>query len=556
MRGGLIAPVSGAPDTPSANPGASLNACQKAVAKESGKYIAAMTATVGKCLGAMSSAIIRKGAPAASAAEKSAPACVAALRKLNNAAEPDADLGGRFATKVAAKCDPARNPALSHLDADTYAIGSRTLAAGGLGAYCASLGGDALIDSFAQWSGCLRRAAEAEARQAIALRWPRALEYFAALRAAIAALPASDKQGDALAALAALDAGIEGATDDDKPEPPPPPPVGLLATGQTQCVQDDLSLGACPGGPPGQDGAVRAGLARSYTDNGDGTITDNVTGLMWEKLSDDDTIHDRDHEYRPDGLFLNKLARLNHYRFAGHDDWRVPNARELESLVDAGRAAPAIDPIFDRDCTPGCSALECSCTASTDSVSSTPRYNFLGAPFVPYSMVSVNFADGSVTMGARRMRAVRGGNRPPHIHVNQPPIAMPSDTKHPWKQECIPIALWGGDADSTMLWARMTSFPQNGFVAQFVADPIYPALPDDFWAWAPPDHQGTGLYEMLSFLEDDPEAPEAPNARATILCYVTFSTTFTGTDSFTYELIDNEGAVSNTAIATITVFEM
>ena len=45
---------------------------------------------------------------------------------------------------------------------------------------------------------------------------------------------------------------------------------------------------------PGSDGDVQAGLALSYTDNGDGTITDNNTGLMWEKKDDSGGIHDMD----------------------------------------------------------------------------------------------------------------------------------------------------------------------------------------------------------------------------------------------------------------------
>lgn len=48
---------------------------------------------------------------------------------------------------------------------------------------------------------------------------------------------------------------------------------------------------------PGSDGAVQAGRALSYTDNGDGTITDNVTGLMWEKKDDSGGIHDKDNDY-------------------------------------------------------------------------------------------------------------------------------------------------------------------------------------------------------------------------------------------------------------------
>jgi hypothetical protein len=47
----------------------------------------------------------------------------------------------------------------------------------------------------------------------------------------------------------------------------------------------------------GSDGDLQKGTARSYTDNGDGTITDNVTGLMWEKKSDDGGIHDKDNMY-------------------------------------------------------------------------------------------------------------------------------------------------------------------------------------------------------------------------------------------------------------------
>ena len=39
---------------------------------------------------------------------------------------------------------------------------------------------------------------------------------------------------------------------------------------------------------------ARVGAPLSFTDNGDGTITDNNTGLMWEKKSDDGGLHDKD----------------------------------------------------------------------------------------------------------------------------------------------------------------------------------------------------------------------------------------------------------------------
>ena len=47
----------------------------------------------------------------------------------------------------------------------------------------------------------------------------------------------------------------------------------------------------------GSDGDLQKGASRSFTDNGDGTITDNTTGLMWEKKSDDGSIHDKDNTY-------------------------------------------------------------------------------------------------------------------------------------------------------------------------------------------------------------------------------------------------------------------
>jgi hypothetical protein len=97
----------------------------------------------------------------------------------------------------------------------------------------------------------------------------------------------------------------------------------------------------------GSDGDVEAGAALSYTDNGDGTITDNSTGLMWEKKSDDGSIHDKDSSYTWSGASyattnvmdgtiksafldtLNDVGGGGASCFAGHCDWRMPNVKEL-----------------------------------------------------------------------------------------------------------------------------------------------------------------------------------------------------------------------------------
>ena len=81
-----------------------------------------------------------------------------------------------------------------------------------------------------------------------------------------------------------------------------------------------------------------------FVDNGDQTITDRATGLMWSR---DDS-----------GAAMEWQAALawaqtkNTATFLGHDDWRLPNAKELQSIVDYTRApdttqSAAIDPVFN-----------------------------------------------------------------------------------------------------------------------------------------------------------------------------------------------------------------
>src|SRR5713226_3197712 len=65
---------------------------------------------------------------------------------------------------------------------------------------------------------------------------------------------------------------------------------GFPATGQTTCWDANDVVIPCAG--TGEDGDIRAGAPLAYADNGDGTITDLNTGLMWEKQTSDDYIHD------------------------------------------------------------------------------------------------------------------------------------------------------------------------------------------------------------------------------------------------------------------------
>ncbi len=83
------------------------------------------------------------------------------------------------------------------------------------------------------------------------------------------------------------------------------------------------------------DGDLQMGVAwpsPRFTDNGNGTITDNLTGLMWEQA--------------PSGTARNWTNALITYAngldLGGHNDWRLPNVNELQSLINAGEVDPGV----------------------------------------------------------------------------------------------------------------------------------------------------------------------------------------------------------------------
>jgi hypothetical protein len=83
--------------------------------------------------------------------------------------------------------------------------------------------------------------------------------------------------------------------------------------------------------------------ANSFVDNGDGTVTDNATGLMW---SQDDSGTGMNWE---DALAW--VQQKNDENYLGYSDWRLPNAKELQSIVDYERSpdttgSAAIAPVF------------------------------------------------------------------------------------------------------------------------------------------------------------------------------------------------------------------
>lgn len=131
--------------------------------------------------------------------------------------------------------------------------------------------------------------------------------------------------------------------------------VGTIMTGEEGMFGVNFADGRIKGYPtgpmPGQTedkqfyvyfvrGNTNYGI-NNFQDNGDGTVTDNATGLMWTQDDDGNGM-----------VWIDALSYAENSTFAGYNDWRLPNAKELQSIVDYSRApavtnSAAIDPVFN-----------------------------------------------------------------------------------------------------------------------------------------------------------------------------------------------------------------
>jgi hypothetical protein len=141
---------------------------------------------------------------------------------------------------------------------------------------------------------------------------------------------------------------------------------------------------------------VRGGQApASYTNHDNGTVTDNSTGLMWQRCSagqNDDSTCSGDAD---PGNWADALTYCNNLSLGGKGDWRLPDIMELESLADDSRYDPAINTAYFPNTL---SFHYWSSTTSTDQ---------------PYYAIGVFFNYGFVYLNYKNnypyVRCVRGG---------------------------------------------------------------------------------------------------------------------------------------------------
>jgi hypothetical protein len=134
---------------------------------------------------------------------------------------------------------------------------------------------------------------------------------------------------------------------ENQPEPTPEamgtpannPTYVIIDTGQAECYNNTQIIAFPQSSEPfyGQDAQFQ-GVQPAYRDNGDGTVTDLNTGLMWQQDPGDKV------------TYAQAVAGADNFNLAGYDDWRLPTIKELYSLIlfsgtDPSGPAASMNPV-------------------------------------------------------------------------------------------------------------------------------------------------------------------------------------------------------------------
>ncbi len=164
----------------------------------------------------------------------------------------------------------------------------------------------------------------------------------------------------------------------------------VVDTGQTLCYGSSSQISCPQSGQAffGQD-AQHDGKQPGYQDNGDGTVTDLVSDLMWQQTPAADK-----------STFQEAMAGAAGFRLAGYDDWRLPSIKELYSLISfngvTGNGATSSTPYLDTgyfdfsygDEQAGERFIDAQYCSSTEYLWTTMQGS--------HTVFGVNFADGRI----------------------------------------------------------------------------------------------------------------------------------------------------------------
>lgn len=279
----------------------------------------------------------------------------------------------------------------------------------------------------------------------------------------------------------------------------------LPGTGQTQCYSDTAAMPACPS--PGQDyygqDANYKGTPPSYRNNGDGTISDLVTGLQWQQAYDEIP-----RAWDVAGAYCQDLG------LGGHTDWRLPSRKELLSIVNEGFTYPPIDPVF---------------TCTRDAYwSATARTGYSGLAWY------VEFILGGTSYGpqtsAEPVRCVRGDPLPESVYRdNLDGTVTDQTTGLVWEQAGSPARMnW----KQALAWCQEQStagktdwrLPNKRELESLVVDSRTPPVIDPVftepgtWYWASTSVMGKVSYAWYVHFYYGDTLPDPKDSSSHVRC--------------------------------------
>ena len=98
----------------------------------------------------------------------------------------------------------------------------------------------------------------------------------------------------------------------------------------------------CTAGNPNAN-VIESTPTSAFTDNSDGTVTHNLTGLMWKQCAEGLSGGACATGSVTTFTWANALIQAKNANFAGQTDWRLPNKKELESIVEFCGYSPSIN---------------------------------------------------------------------------------------------------------------------------------------------------------------------------------------------------------------------
>ncbi|MDM8522993.1 DUF1566 domain-containing protein [Desulfococcaceae bacterium HSG8] len=201
-----------------------------------------------------------------------------------------------------------------------------------------------------------------------------------------------------------------------------------------------------------------SGSSNRFTDNGNGTVTDTETGLIWQKQCPDSAMNWKD-----------ALAYCENLSLAGYNDWRLPNKEELRSIADYETYTPTIDTGYFPN--------------------TISAYYWSSATYDNISAWCIHFSNGIGSMLRKTLdtytRAVRGGVTPPPSHAlttNNSPASGGSISRSPDKSAydhnesvtltatpdaCYNFTNWSGDCSGTSPTCTLTMDSDKSVTANF-----------------------------------------------------------------------------------------